>query len=396
MAAGDFASLVGVSRHTLYLWKKLFTEQGPAGLMEQPRGAKPGSRVPELTRRAILLMKEAHPDWGCQRISDMLLRGPALPVCASAVSKVLHEAGYQFEEVATRPHPDKPRFFERASPNQLWQTDLFTFVLKRQNRRVYLVAFMDDHSRFITCFGLYGSASTALVIEVLRAEIASHGTPEEVLTDNGPQYVTWRGKSQFAKEVEKRGIRQIVAAPRKPRTLGKIERFWGTLWRECVEGAVFLDLDDARTRIGLFIDGYNFSRPHSGIGGLVPADRYFRATPEVMRTLKARVAANALELARNGVPREPFYVTGQVGGQAFSLHAEGERVFLLKEGGQRQEVDLGAQPTLSSAAEQLPTPVCPDGSLRGDVMGEPPLPGQAVWEAGEAEASPVSQKGAGS
>jgi hypothetical protein len=41
------------------------------------------------------------------------------------------------QEQSTRPHPDKIRSFERATPNQLWQTDLFTFVLKRQNRRVY-------------------------------------------------------------------------------------------------------------------------------------------------------------------------------------------------------------------------------------------------------------------
>jgi hypothetical protein len=31
----------------------------------------------------------------------------------------------------------------------MWQTDLFTFVLRRENRRVHLVAFMDDHSRFL-------------------------------------------------------------------------------------------------------------------------------------------------------------------------------------------------------------------------------------------------------
>jgi hypothetical protein len=37
-------------------------------------------------------------------------------------------------------------------------------------------------------------------------------------------------------------------------TLGKIERFWGTLWREFLETAVFVDLADARSRIGLFID----------------------------------------------------------------------------------------------------------------------------------------------
>ena len=140
--------------------------------------------------------------------------------------------------------------------------DLFTFMLKRQNRRVYLVAFMEDHSRFITGFGLHGSQSTPLVIEVVRAAIAGHGVPQEILTDNGSQYVTWRGKSQFTRELEKLGIKQIVAKPQRPQTLGKIERFWGTLWRECIESAIFLDLEDARRRIGLFIDHYNFQRVH--------------------------------------------------------------------------------------------------------------------------------------
>ena len=71
------------------------------------------------------------------------------------MARVLHEAGYQLEERVTRPHPDKVRRFERARPNQLWQTDLFTFVLKRQNRRLHLVGFMDDHSRYIVGYGLH-------------------------------------------------------------------------------------------------------------------------------------------------------------------------------------------------------------------------------------------------
>jgi putative transposase len=62
--------------------------------------------------------------------------------------------------------------------------------LKRQNRRVYLVAFMDDHSRFIVGYGLHASQSSALVMEVLRASLAGYGVPEEILTDNGSQYVT--------------------------------------------------------------------------------------------------------------------------------------------------------------------------------------------------------------
>ncbi len=341
LPAGDFAPLVGLSKHTLYGWKKRFDESGPAGLMDQQRGAPAGSRVHELTKRTILMLKQANPEWGCQRISDMLLRGPALPASAGAVSRVLHEAGYQVEEVATHRHPDKQRRFERATPNQLWQTDLFTFVLKRQNRRVYMVAFMDDNSRFITGYGIHASQSAALVLEVVRAAIVAHGTPQEMLTDNGSQYVTWRGTSAFHREMDKRGIKHIVAKPQRPQTLGKIERFWGTLWRECIETSVFLDLEDARRRIGHFIDYYNFQRVHRGIDGLVPADRFFGAASEVLVTLRARVAANALELARNGVPKAPFYVTGRIGERAFSVHAEGERMILKREGQGRTEVDLG-------------------------------------------------------
>ncbi len=386
----DFAGIVGITHTTLYQWKRKFEAEGPGGLVDKPKGPGKGSKLPDLTRRTILMLKESNPDFGCQRISDLLLRGPALPASPSAVAQVLHDAGYVLEEAPTRPHPDHPREFERAKPNQLWQTDLFTFILKRQNRRVYMVAFMDDHSRFIVGFGIHGSQSTALVLEVLRSAIASYRPPEEILTDNGTQYVTWRGKSAFTKELEKQGIKQIVAAPRHPMTLGKIERFWGTLWRECVERAVFLDLDDARRRIGLFIDHHNFQRPHQGIGGMVPADRYFRAAPEVLQTLKERVAGNALDLARHGEPRSPFYMTGQVGGKSFSVHAEGERVILRREGGPREEVDLvppgEPSPPPATAAgngSKPPAPFCPSAAPEGEPLpkGDPPAPGTSPLDA---------------
>jgi transposase InsO family protein len=369
LPARDFAALVQLSHHTLHAWKRRFEELGPGGLTDQPRGVRAGSRLPELTKRTILMLKAAHPDWGCQRISDMLVRGPALPASPSAVARVLHEAGYEMDERATRPHPPQVRSFERAKPNQLWQTDLFTFVLKRQNCRVHLVAFMDDHSRFITGYGLHASQSASLVLEVLRAAIAAYGLPAEILTDNGSQYVTWRGKSQFTRELEKRGVKQIVARPRRPQTLGKIERFWGSLWRECVETAVFLDLADARRRIGLWIDYYNLQRPHQGIEGLVPADRFFSAAPEVLQTLKQRVAENARQLARTGVPKKPFYLTGQVEGQPFSVHREGDRVVLQRGDRPREEIDLkptdqgrAGNPPRREPPDELPPSICPDGS----------------------------------
>jgi len=367
LPAKDFSGLVRISQHTLYKWKHRFEEDGPAGLEDRPKGPKAGSRLSDETQRAILMMKQQHPEWGEDRIHAMLSRTQGLGASPGAIGRYLEAQGYEVEQVRTKPHPDKPRRFERARPNQLWQTDLFTFVLKRQNRRVHVVAYMDDHSRFIVGYGLHASSSGVFVRETLEVAIANHGAPEEVLTDNGSQYTTWRGKSEFTKLCERRGIKQIVARPRRPQTLGKVERFWGTLWRECVESAVFLDLDDARKRIGHFIDYYNFQRTHSGIEGLVPADRFFAAVPQVKETLQQRVDANAKELAQQGMPRKSFYLTGRVGDSNISLHAEGERVVMTKGDGSREEVDLRApgRRTHEAGEQRLPDPVASEGVAPG-------------------------------
>jgi len=46
---------------------------------------------------------------------------------------------------------------------------------------------------------------------------------------------------------------------------------------------------DELNRIGHFIDWYNFHRQHSGVDYLAPADRFFGAAPDVLRTLRERV-----------------------------------------------------------------------------------------------------------
>jgi hypothetical protein len=101
--------------------------------------------------------------------------------------------------------------------------------------------------------------------------------------------------------------------------------------------------------------------------------------------LEARVQANALELARHGLPKAPFYLTGQAGGQPFSVHAEGERVILTKADG-RTEIDLTPSPESSEPmVSSLPEPVCPQGvpAANADLgYEEPPAPGASPLDAG--------------
>ena len=126
---------------------------------------------------------------------------------------------------------------------------------------------------------------------------------------------------------------------------------------------------------------YNYRRPHQGLDGLVPADRFFQLAPEVRKTLEARVHASALDLARNGLPKAPFYLTGQAGGKTFSVHAEGERVILSREGQVRQEIDLV---TPAAPPESMPQPVCSQGIVASDGIGEeqPPPPGISMLDEG--------------
>ncbi len=59
-------------------WKHKFALEGPAGLLDHPRGSPTGNRLPEVTRRAIIMLKDSNPDWGCEHIAAILVRGPAL------------------------------------------------------------------------------------------------------------------------------------------------------------------------------------------------------------------------------------------------------------------------------------------------------------------------------
>jgi hypothetical protein len=57
------------------------------------------------------------------------------------------------------------------------------------------------------------------------ATLDNYGASAQVLTDHSSQYVSWGGKSAFSKELEKRGVHEVIYSPRHPQTLGKIERF---------------------------------------------------------------------------------------------------------------------------------------------------------------------------
>ena len=85
---------------------------------------------------------------------------------------------------------------------------------------------------------------------------------------------------------------------------------------------------------------YNHKRPHQGIGGLCPADRFFEIAHELRQTIEKGVEDNALELALRGRPVDPFYMVGRMGGKSVVIRAEKGKVRMLLEGNGGCEKEL--------------------------------------------------------
>jgi hypothetical protein len=123
--------------------------------------------------------------------------------------------------------------------------------------------------------------------------------------------------------------------------LGKIERFWKTIFEEFLVRAQFGSFEEAQERVRHWVRYYNHKRPHQGIGGLCPADRYFEIQGELRKTIERGIEENVLEMALRGRPREPFYMVGRMEGQSVVLRAEKGKLRLMvddEEGGKVQEM----------------------------------------------------------
>jgi transposase InsO family protein len=323
---------------TLGDWIRRYLDGGEEGLRPKTRVSARASK-PEPRRDAVKDLKRTHPEYGTRRIRDILKRFEGLGISESTVRRILHEEGLleTREPVAKKQQPS-PKRFERAAPNQLWQSDLFTFLLRR-HQRIYVAAFLDDHSRYLVSLVMAHHQRSSLVMEALARAIADYGTPQEILTDQGRQYTAWRGETDFEEELRRNGIRHVKSRPHHPQTCGKIERFWKTMWEEFLSRTVFSDFDDCQRRIGLFVQHYNFQRPHQALDGMTPADRFFRSAPQVRAAIEKAVAENALRLAQQQPQQKPFYLVGRFGDRDLTISTKGSGL-AVRLGDEEQTITL--------------------------------------------------------
>jgi putative transposase len=193
-----------------------------------PVPKKPGKPPKPLLKKEINLVKKMYKTNPCGAVNMEKLLPSNKKISHNRIHKIMKQ-----EDLAVT-HTKKSRKrkwirYERKKSNSLWHTDWSKFKGK------WLIAILDDASRFIVGYGLYNNATQQNSIEVLQQAIKNYGKPKALLSDNGTQFVSLKRTNcdkpkdnKFQQYLKEQNIKQIKTRIHHPQTNGKLERWWQT------------------------------------------------------------------------------------------------------------------------------------------------------------------------
>lgn len=124
--------------------------------------------------------------------------------------------------------------FVAKEPNELWQADIMGKIHFPYLGDTYLIANIDDHSRFILGAKWFTRQTQMNVFRVWYHCLFRWGLPQAMLQDKGSQYRSTnpKGQATYQYYAQSLGINLIFA--HKARTKGKIERLWRFIQQDFV------------------------------------------------------------------------------------------------------------------------------------------------------------------
>lgn len=190
-------------------------------------------------------------------------------------------------ELRQTPNRDMRRY-ERPHINEVWCGD--SSVGPRltdkdgKKHRIYIIALIDDASRFITGIDVFYNDNFVNLMSVMKSAVSKYGRPKVLNFDNGKSYKN-RQMELLAARI---GTTLSYCQPYTPTGKAKIERWFRTLkdqWMAGLDMQDFHSLDELRGSLHSYVQRYN-QTPHSSLRGMSPQDRFF-SEPEQIRRLPA-------------------------------------------------------------------------------------------------------------
>ena len=250
----EVADIKRIPKQTLSRWVRQYRRFGEEGLENNKPGARERQINPLFER--IILTKWEERKRSCHKLwIDLKMNG--YNVSERQIQKIYKKYGLRISK-RTRPSQVKFVKYEWPRSNMLWHTDWTQCPFTG----FQLIAFIDDHSRYIVHAEYFTNATTENTVLAFARAIKQHGKPDAILTDNGSQFNVHGLFEEFCKRND---IHHILGRIHHPQTNGKIERWFGTYKQEFKNGEDNLDS---------FVKYYNERRLHQGINYLTPLERY--------------------------------------------------------------------------------------------------------------------------
>ena len=191
------------------------------------------------------------------------------------------------EAIYRRPNTSKPapghriypyllRGLAIARPNQAWAMDITYIPMARGF--VYLAAVVDWFSRRILRWKLSITMDVSFCIEALEEALSRNEKPEIFNNDQGSQFTS----EAFTARLKKEDIQISMDGRGRWRDNVFVERIWRSIKYEEVYLHAYASVNEARDRIGQYIQFYNATRPHSSLKALTPDQVYFNRLPATL------------------------------------------------------------------------------------------------------------------
>lgn len=178
------------------------------------------------------------------------------------------------------------RRYERPHINEVWCGDSsvgpYLKTADGKKHRVYVIALIDDASRFILGADLFFNDNFVNLMSVMKSAVSKYGKPKVFNFDNGASYKN----KQMELLAARIGSAINYCQPYTPIQKAKIERWFRTLkdqWMAALDMRDFHTLDELRGSFLSYVSSYN-QYPHSSLKGKTPQERYF-SEPELISRL---------------------------------------------------------------------------------------------------------------
>jgi putative transposase len=291
-AAAEYA---GTHFTTVYQWRRDLKRLGRKEFLEY-NPSRPGRGKKTITpeqEKSVPEMWKTNSGYGPGQVRSALRR-QGTTVSIRSIRTIMEANGYSPRK--KKKEKTECLRFEASRPLELCQMDILEFHINKL--RVYLILLMDDRSRFILGWKLLEKTSSDEVTDLVAKAVNRYGKPEEILTDRGFVFYSWRGINRFEKWLERMGIDHTHARPHHPQTLGKVEACNRRIKNELFRQRRFSTFHEAAEAVRKWVRHYNYERPHQGIGGLlVPAERFHGLEEEALGGIAKGLATPVRDFA---------------------------------------------------------------------------------------------------